>query len=212
MHALVIKSTGRNVILVEARSEQQIQVRAAGLSFWPNTQFLFVNHIPDINLDALATKNMTMELVNEHGVLMADVPIKDDVRTSNWSTVRKLLAKSCTEEIDGHGSVQIVWHTKVSKVVDHSDYIKVVCHGPSNVENTIITRLVIAADGAHSAVRRCMLPDVRPIYAGYLAWRGRLPESEAPKELEGTLEGKLTTFMLDGSYILRLVHDKLGYE
>jgi 2-polyprenyl-6-methoxyphenol hydroxylase-like FAD-dependent oxidoreductase len=43
--------------------------------------------------------------------------------------------------------------------------------------------LLIAADGAQSATRRRLLPDVRSSYAGYVAWRGTLDEANAPPEL-----------------------------
>lgn len=37
--------------------------------------------------------------------------------------------------------------------------------------------LLVAADGIRSTVRQALLPDVRPEYAGYLAWRGLVEES-----------------------------------
>lgn len=37
--------------------------------------------------------------------------------------------------------------------------------------------LLIAADGLRSAVRQSLLPQVRPQYAGYIAWRGLVEES-----------------------------------
>lgn len=40
--------------------------------------------------------------------------------------------------------------------------------------------LLIAADGARSSVREQVMPGVRPGYAGYVAWRGLVPESELP--------------------------------
>ena len=43
--------------------------------------------------------------------------------------------------------------------------------------------LLIAADGANSAHRRTLLPDVMPDYAGYVAWRGTLDEASAPPHL-----------------------------
>src|SRR5258708_22742086 len=39
--------------------------------------------------------------------------------------------------------------------------------------------LFIAADGSNSEMRRRLLPDVLPNYAGYVAWRGTLEEAEA---------------------------------
>jgi 2-polyprenyl-6-methoxyphenol hydroxylase-like FAD-dependent oxidoreductase len=37
--------------------------------------------------------------------------------------------------------------------------------------------LVVGADGFRSAVRAQILPDIKPVYAGYVAWRGLVPES-----------------------------------
>jgi 2-polyprenyl-6-methoxyphenol hydroxylase-like FAD-dependent oxidoreductase len=37
--------------------------------------------------------------------------------------------------------------------------------------------LIVGADGFRSTVRALMLPDIKPRYAGYVAWRGLVPES-----------------------------------
>jgi 2-polyprenyl-6-methoxyphenol hydroxylase-like FAD-dependent oxidoreductase len=36
--------------------------------------------------------------------------------------------------------------------------------------------LIVGADGFRSTVRAQMLPDIKPLYAGYVAWRGLVPE------------------------------------
>lgn len=43
--------------------------------------------------------------------------------------------------------------------------------------------LFVAADGSGSPTRRKMLPDVDARYAGYVAWRGTLDESDVPSDL-----------------------------
>ncbi|WP_078200249.1 FAD binding domain-containing protein [Cupriavidus necator] len=40
--------------------------------------------------------------------------------------------------------------------------------------------LLIGADGANSTVRKLMLPDVSPTYAGYVVWRGLIEEHQLP--------------------------------
>jgi|SRR5579862_141569 len=43
--------------------------------------------------------------------------------------------------------------------------------------------LLVGADGIRSAVRAQFLPDVQPVYAGYVAWRATLDESDVPPAL-----------------------------
>jgi 2-polyprenyl-6-methoxyphenol hydroxylase-like FAD-dependent oxidoreductase len=43
--------------------------------------------------------------------------------------------------------------------------------------------LLVGADGVRSTVRAQFLPDVQPIYAGYVAWRAVLDEADVPPDL-----------------------------
>ncbi len=43
--------------------------------------------------------------------------------------------------------------------------------------------LLVGADGVRSTVRAQFLPDVEPVYAGYVAWRAVLDEADVPSEL-----------------------------
>jgi 2-polyprenyl-6-methoxyphenol hydroxylase-like FAD-dependent oxidoreductase len=49
--------------------------------------------------------------------------------------------------------------------------------------------LLIGADGGNSIVRQQFWPTMRPTYAGYLAWRGLLPEGAIPPAARETLHG-----------------------
>ena len=43
--------------------------------------------------------------------------------------------------------------------------------------------LLIGADGVRSTVRAQFLPDVEPVYAGYVAWRAVIDEADVPPDL-----------------------------
>jgi 2-polyprenyl-6-methoxyphenol hydroxylase-like FAD-dependent oxidoreductase len=47
--------------------------------------------------------------------------------------------------------------------------------------------LLVAADGIRSSVRALLMPEVQPRYAGYVAWRGVLHESEMAPELHAAV-------------------------
>jgi 2-polyprenyl-6-methoxyphenol hydroxylase-like FAD-dependent oxidoreductase len=52
--------------------------------------------------------------------------------------------------------------------------------------------LLVCADGWRSSARERLLPQVAPHYAGYIAWRGTLDESDAPADLVDFLDDSFT--------------------
>jgi 2-polyprenyl-6-methoxyphenol hydroxylase-like FAD-dependent oxidoreductase len=62
--------------------------------------------------------------------------------------------------------------------------------------------ILIGADGGNSIVRQQLWPTIRPTYAGYLAWRGLLPEDSMPPAARETLHGDFGFANNRGSHIL----------
>jgi len=62
--------------------------------------------------------------------------------------------------------------------------------------------LLIAADGYRSVVREIYIPDVQPIYAGYVIWRGVADESAMPKSARDTIFDKFAFFLPPNNKII----------
>jgi 2-polyprenyl-6-methoxyphenol hydroxylase-like FAD-dependent oxidoreductase len=64
--------------------------------------------------------------------------------------------------------------------------------------------LLIAADGNLSTVRRQLMPEVEPRYAGYIAWRGIMEEREVPAAIHREHFDKIAFSFPDGEMSLAM--------
>ncbi|OAL49667.1 FAD/NAD(P)-binding domain-containing protein [Pyrenochaeta sp. DS3sAY3a] len=205
MHALVLKSLGRNVVVLELRSRDQLHARAAGLSMWPNAQKLISKYALGINLNSIAIRNDTVQILDADGVLLAEVPVSENVKTSSWSAIHSLLRNACEKDEVGHGKVSFRFECKACEIIEQKNRVEVAYEASCNESNKtekLLANLVIAADGTRSVLRTQMIPEIEPQYAGYLAWRAKFPEEDTPEQLRGVLTGSLVKTMFESSYIL----------
>jgi 2-polyprenyl-6-methoxyphenol hydroxylase-like FAD-dependent oxidoreductase len=62
--------------------------------------------------------------------------------------------------------------------------------------------LLVAADGFRSSIRGLLVPEVQPEYAGYVAWRGVVQESDLSADVLKVFEDNFTFFRMAESHIL----------
>lgn len=61
--------------------------------------------------------------------------------------------------------------------------------------------LLVCADGIGSRSRRTLQPEVAPAYAGYVAWRGMVPEQALPDATVAALADAITYFVYANGHI-----------
>jgi 2-polyprenyl-6-methoxyphenol hydroxylase-like FAD-dependent oxidoreductase len=71
-----------------------------------------------------------------------------------------------------------------------------------NSGGTLRADVLIGADGLRSTVRQQCLPNVMPLYAGYVAWRGLLPEGAIPPAISRELFMHMTFCLPPGEQCL----------
>lgn len=69
-------------------------------------------------------------------------------------------------------------------------------------QESIVSGMVVAADGIHSTVRDLMGVSVRKEYAGYVAWRGTVPEEMLAPSTLGFFKDRLSFVTVGGTYFV----------
>jgi 2-polyprenyl-6-methoxyphenol hydroxylase-like FAD-dependent oxidoreductase len=73
----------------------------------------------------------------------------------------------------------------------------------SGEEGSISADMVIGADGIHSTVRKLLQAPTRKEYAGYIGWRGTVPERLLSKETIEYFSNRLNFTLMKGTYFIR---------
>jgi 2-polyprenyl-6-methoxyphenol hydroxylase-like FAD-dependent oxidoreductase len=186
-----------DVIILEQNNALYSGKYDGGLSLGPWGQKVFDAHIPAPELldRTIRTKWLSiftldhaeMERMQKEGGVPRDYtqPVAEEHRVvmTTWAAVYQTLLQDIDvdSEIDWKTASEGRPRLRVGAKVEDAQYkdgtwtITYRSTATNRVE-TEIADILVAADGAHSTIRRVTLSDVAPSYTGVVAWRGRVPD------------------------------------
>ena len=211
MHGIVLKRLGHNVQVLEQQPAARRTGQAAGISVSLYTQqFLQKFDLVDKPFYVPASGLQHTDTEFNFGEKW---PI--EYKMTNWQALYHRLRANfdglksvyvpsppASQPTDGRASY--IDQSKVSRVSLEGEKVKLEVEDMGSGEHRELQAdLVIAADGAHSSIRRQLCPSVTSPYCGYVAYRGTVPETAISKETLAIFNGKAFLCRLrDKSYAI----------
>jgi 2,6-dihydroxypyridine 3-monooxygenase len=185
--ACLLRDSGHDVDVYE-RSPNELEQRGAGIGFL-RSSYRYLHDCAGVDLDSISVTTDRIVYLARDGSVQHQVDHR--YRFSSWNTVyRGLLGAFGTDR----------YHLGRSAVSVDVGGERPVVHFEDGSATT--SDLVVAADGIRSTVRAQLLPQVAPEYAGYVAWRGTVPEVELPSEIVEQIGDAITYHVYANSHIL----------
>ncbi|CZT44924.1 uncharacterized protein RSE6_05177 [Rhynchosporium secalis] len=209
MSGVMLKHLGHNVQIFERNPTAMLQDLGAGIVFGPEAQEFFTKHV---NIDRpLSVPSHHRQTLAKDGKVIDENDRRQEM--VSWHLLYNVL-RACFDGVksqycelpkkeEGEGEAKYLYARKVVGVKDFGEGIEVEYEvNGSDGKQKEVADLVLAPDGPSSTIRKLLLPDVEREYAGYVAWRGTVPENEASGLMKETSVDNFTFFHAPGCQIL----------
>ena len=213
MQGIVIKRLGHNVTILEQHLSSTREGQAAGIVTMEHSH-AFMNAYDLLREEPYAVQCSGVQFLDKD--LKVVRGFERPMRMSSWNVLYYRLranfdrltssyCKNLPTEPDNHGAavydqgkaVKNITYADGSVIIDFEDFVQNVSGGRGSIR----ADLVIAADGSTSHVRQILQPHLKHTYAGYVAWRGTVLESDVSEETRNTFKLKTTLHATTHSYI-----------
>jgi 2,6-dihydroxypyridine 3-monooxygenase len=185
--ALLLGEQGFDVGVFE-RTPAILDGRGAGIVLQPDTTRWLAERHPDVPVERVSTGSSVLRYLGPGDAVVHEEPAA--WRFSSWTTLYRSL-------LDDFGTQRYHLGQLAVGLTQHEDGVEVRFLGGRRER----ADLVVFADGISSTGRRRLLPTVRPTYAGYVGWRGTVPEDEASPATAALLDDALTYAVADHSHV-----------
>ena len=186
--ALLLRKLGFTVDLYE-RTPTPLENRGGGIVLQPITMKWFDDEDSHRRITELSTGTHRVRYLDAHNAIISDEPAT--WRYSSWSTIyNALLSDFGTER----------YHLGEYCVGFDQDADAVSLRFVSGREEQ--ADLVVFADGISSTARRRIFPDLERQYAGYVGWRGTVPEHAVSASTRTLLSDALTYSVAPNTHIV----------
>jgi 2,6-dihydroxypyridine 3-monooxygenase len=185
--AHVLAGAGCDVLVLE-RSPEPLTGRGAGIVLHPATVRWWREH--DVRpLAELSAKMTRLRYLDPDGGIAHEQPCR--YRVSSFDALYRDLSQRMPDDRHRLG------HAVAGFEID-DDGVTVAMEGGGRER----ADLLVCADGIQSPARRHLLPDVRPRYAGYVAWRGTVVEHDLTDATLEALLGAITYHLMPRGHFL----------
>jgi 2,6-dihydroxypyridine 3-monooxygenase len=185
--ALVLRDIGCDVQVLE-RSSTALQARGAGIAALDATLRYLVTR-GGLQPSAVCSSTGRIRFLNRDGSVQHEQ--RHRYLFSSWNTIYRTLLSLFDADRYALGA-------EVTGFSQEDDTVTASLLSGSRMESD----LLVCADGIGSAARERLLPDVEPAYAGYVAWRGTLPEHDLSPGARKVLSDAITYQVLPHSHVL----------
>jgi 2,6-dihydroxypyridine 3-monooxygenase len=185
--ALVLRDIGCDVQVLE-RSSTALQARGVGIAALDTTLEYLVER-GGFQPSAVCTSTEWIRFLNRDGTVRYEK--KHKYLFSSWNVIYRALLSLFDAD-------RYLLGAEVTAFSAHADTVTAALLSGSRIE----TDLLICADGVGSAARARLLPEVTPAYAGYVAWRGTVPERELSVSARKAFSEAITYQLLPHSHVL----------
>ena len=215
MHGLLLKRLGHNVRILERSLSSAMDSQGAGITVGPQLQQFLEEYDAYESPSAYCVASPGVKFLTKESTvrLYRELPL----RNTSWQILYLRLRANYDEAHDaplrptrpptfrGEGKAEYQNGVRVTNLLNNDGSITVefedlLC----GRQDRICANLVLAANGANSNIRPLVLPESylqRP-FAGYLAWRGLVPERDLSEETRTILGNENNLYTMAQSHVV----------